>query len=143
MTQSEVRLEDLRKSTDRLHAKMGDPDIVWPLDRGAHVDAYRLHREPRVAVLRACLAANAPFPRHIHGEDEIVIVYSGRLGWKVHKKPPEETDPHAFDLKEKDMDGVLEPGQVLEMPANTPHSVMAIGEDAWAIFVTIPASKAF
>jgi len=139
----EVALEDLRKLTDRLHARVGDPDMVWPLQRGANVDAYRLHREPRVAVLRACVEMGSPFPRHIHGEREFIIVYDGRLGWKIHDRPPEEIGPEGFDLTVDDMDGILESGDILTVEAGTPHSVMAVDDDCWVIAVTVPASEAF
>jgi len=139
----ELALEDLRKLTDTLHARVGDPDMVWPLRNNANVDAYRLHREPRVAVLRACVEEGSPFPRHIHGEKEVIIVYAGKMGWKLHERPPELVGPEGFDLTVEDMDGILGPGDTLEIDAGIPHSVMAIDGACWVIAVTVPASEAF
>jgi quercetin dioxygenase-like cupin family protein len=140
-TRGEVLLEDLRQLTNKLHASVGDPDIVWPLDMGKDVEAYRLHREPRVAVLRTCIKSEIPFPRHIHHEDEILIVYDGQLAYKIHDNPPGAGAD--LDWDPSDCDGVIDEGGVLRIPANVPHSVMALGGDCWVIAVTVPASPGF
>ena len=137
---SEIALEELEILTEKMNKSIGDPDMIWPLEGSKEVEAYRLHREARVAVLRACIDEGAPFPRHIHGEDEVLICYDGKLLWKVHEKGPEEED---FSLSPETADGVLIPGEALRIPANTPHSVMAIDGDCWFIAVTVPASKGF
>ena len=127
---SELALEDLRKLTNKITSGVPEyeADMVWPL-RQSTVEAYRLYREPQVAVLRACLPVGEPFPRHVHGEKQIIVVYSGCLGWKLHDQPPEAEDSEGFCLTVDDMDGILGPGGVLEVEAGVPHSVMAIDEE--------------
>lgn len=132
-------LKDLRRLTDNLHSAA---DAIWPLAGGKEVIAYRLHREPGVAVLRACVEFGTPFPRHQHNEAEILICYSGLLAWKTCTGPPEEHCGETFT--EAQADGILKPGETLRIAPNTPHAVMAIrGQDAWVIAITVPASEEF
>jgi quercetin dioxygenase-like cupin family protein len=135
-------LKDLRRLTDNLHCSA---DAIWPLAGNKEVLAYRLHREPGVAVLRACIEYGSPFPRHQHSEAEVIICYSGMLAWKINTPPFGDPGQDVFDVfDEEDADGILEPGEVLRIAPNTPHTIMAIGGmDAWVIAITVPATEGF
>lgn len=72
----------------------------------------------RMTVARLYLKAGAVVPEHSHDNEQLTMLASGKL---------------QFFLAGKEQ--IVEAGQVLEIPPNVPHSVVAIEDsEAWDVF---------
>lgn len=100
--------------------KKGSDWVRYDTEVGNCLGICLLH-ERTVAVQKAFMSKGTVFPRHVHGEVEVLIIYEGRL----------EFDGREYCIAE-----------VIHIPEGQEHTIKAL-EDTWMVAITIPASSAY
>lgn len=77
--------------------------------------------ERSVAVQKTFMSRGTIFPKHVHSETEIMIIFEGSL--QIGKS-------------------ILGPGDLVRFAPNEEHAAVAL-EDTWMIAVTVPACGAY
>lgn len=98
----------------------GSDWVRYDVEHGNCIGVGLLH-ERSVAVQKSFMSKGTVFPKHIHDETELLVVYEGAI----------EVDGRQYSVSE-----------VVRFHNGQEHTVKAL-EDTWLIGIIIPASSAY